>query len=577
MRLKKWIGILGGGLVSLVHAQSGFPTWNISSSDYAPFWIDSSCDVIQAQNKQLLKPFFTKLQTANKKKVTILHIGDSHVQADIFTGKIRDLMGQTFGRGGRGFVFPYTTAKTHTAIDYRCVHSGRWLYAKNVEKEPELPLGIMGITSRTYDKHAQFRLVFNKESIANDYRKLRIFCNRSSKSFDLKITTKSDTQKIDIFQLPGDSLSDEIVVTLRNAETVFNFEFLQRDTSQDFFEIYGISIESDQEKGVLYHSVGINGAGHFAIMRENLLADHLTYIKPDAIILDVGANDFYTKGLDIEQFKNNLISIIEHFKEHAPKCLIILSNSQDIFRGAYHLPECASFSKITAEIAIQQQIAFIDWFRISGGYKSMSWWKSHGLANRDGVHLTKEGYDLKGRLFYHAFKNSYSRVLNKKDTSIGIIVPKRDSFDFIPIDTVRKITDISLYEWRYHVVEVGETVWSIAAKYQVSALQIKNWNHLRTFSLKKGKRIRVFVKRNVDETLPMRNTHTVEVNVNPPEVKENPRKRHQTTTSRKSHNVKRGETLFSISRKFGVDVDDLKRINRIHGNNIRIGQKLMIP
>ena len=41
--------------------------------------------------------------------------------------------------------------------------------------------------------------------------------------------------------------------------------------------------------------------------------------------------------------------------------------------------------------------------------------------------------------------------------------------------------------------------------------------------------------------------------------------------------VKRGDTLYSIARLFNVSVDELRRLNNIVGNNLSIGQVLLIP
>ncbi len=43
------------------------------------------------------------------------------------------------------------------------------------------------------------------------------------------------------------------------------------------------------------------------------------------------------------------------------------------------------------------------------------------------------------------------------------------------------------------------------------------------------------------------------------------------------YTVKRGDTLEKIARKFGVSVSELKRLNRIRGSTIYVGQKLKIP
>jgi len=46
--------------------------------------------------------------------------------------------------------------------------------------------------------------------------------------------------------------------------------------------------------------------------------------------------------------------------------------------------------------------------------------------------------------------------------------------------------------------------------------------------------------------------------------------------SGKTHTVKKGETLYSISRKYKITVQQLKKSNNLSGNTISIGQKLII-
>ena len=43
-----------------------------------------------------------------------------------------------------------------------------------------------------------------------------------------------------------------------------------------------------------------------------------------------------------------------------------------------------------------------------------------------------------------------------------------------------------------------------------------------------------------------------------------------------THIVKEGDTLYSISRKYSVSVDDLKRLNYMYDSNISVGQKLVV-
>ena len=44
--------------------------------------------------------------------------------------------------------------------------------------------------------------------------------------------------------------------------------------------------------------------------------------------------------------------------------------------------------------------------------------------------------------------------------------------------------------------------------------------------------------------------------------------------SNKNYVVKKGDTLFSISKKFNISISDLVKINKLNGNNINLGQSL---
>lgn len=46
--------------------------------------------------------------------------------------------------------------------------------------------------------------------------------------------------------------------------------------------------------------------------------------------------------------------------------------------------------------------------------------------------------------------------------------------------------------------------------------------------------------------------------------------------SAEMHRVQKGDTLYSLSRRYGVTVDDLKKLNGLNDNNIQVGQELYI-
>lgn len=58
----------------------------------------------------------------------------------------------------------------------------------------------------------------------------------------------------------------------------------------------------------------------------------------------------------------------------------------------------------------------------------------------------------------------------------------------------------------------------------------------------------------------------------PPKVTAKPKKK-----STRVHTVKRGDTLYGLSRKYGTSVSSIQKANRIKGTTIGIGQRLTIP
>ena len=137
--------------------------------DFAKYdFIDTSLNTIQfPQGNASFEPFFKKLDTLvfeNRGKVRILHIGGSHLQADVISGRIREHLIKEYpgASGGRGFVFPYSAARTNTPASYASSYKGIWDKNKNVQREITKPLGLLGIAISTSDPRAEITLLLDK-------------------------------------------------------------------------------------------------------------------------------------------------------------------------------------------------------------------------------------------------------------------------------------------------------------------------------------------------------------------------------------------------------------------------------
>jgi membrane-bound lytic murein transglycosylase D len=135
-----------------------------------------------------------------------------------------------------------------------------------------------------------------------------------------------------------------------------------------------------------------------------------------------------------------------------------------------------------------------------------------------------------------------------------------------------------------HVVEAGETLWSISQKYGIRLAALKSKNRIRKDAdLRPGMVLNLKEPRKRGADIPMYQEPTPTSPSSPTSVSQatespNPIQESPNPSSKESiHTVQSGETLFSISKRYGLSVDELKQLNGIGSQNlITVGQKLRI-
>ncbi len=102
-----------------------------------------------------------------------------------------------------------------------------------------------------------------------------------------------------------------------------------------------------------------------------------------------------------------------------------------------------------------------------------------------------------------------------------------------------------------HEVQAGETLFSISQQYEISVDELQKWNNLDDTSIEIGQELYV---EPLDE----------EVTTDIDEQEEY------------NHSVQSGETLFSISRTYGVEVNQILEWNEMESTDLTVGQELTI-
>ena len=180
----KKVALILATLVSCLFAGGPIATPATYIIDFSKYdFIDSTLNIIQFPGgKQSFEPFYQKMDSLvfeNKGQVRIMHIGGSHIQADVISGRIRERLVKEYpgSSAGRGFVFPYSAARTNTPSSYGSQYKGIWDMSKNVLREVKKPLGLLGIAVSTSDPRAEFSLLLDKYNSSPIYEetKFRLF------------------------------------------------------------------------------------------------------------------------------------------------------------------------------------------------------------------------------------------------------------------------------------------------------------------------------------------------------------------------------------------------------------------
>ncbi|APQ17340.1 LysM peptidoglycan-binding domain-containing protein [Maribacter hydrothermalis] len=113
---------------------------------------------------------------------------------------------------------------------------------------------------------------------------------------------------------------------------------------------------------------------------------------------------------------------------------------------------------------------------------------------------------------------------------------------------------------RYRVKE-GDFLGKIAERYGVGVSQLKQWNGLRSNNLRIGQRLTVYPRKQISSSVKPRETPA----------------RTAVASNSKTHEVRSGDSLWTISRKYpGVTIENLRKWNGISGNNLKLGTKLKL-
>ena len=381
------------------HAYLEFPFLNLQENK------------IDFYNNQSWESFFSKSKAQwleGNQKINIVHFGGSHIQADVWSNRMRQHFQNlsSNNNSGRGFYFPFRIIGSNGSPYLKTNHSGRWKGFRNSVNKHSPPFGLLGARALLLDSISKLDMWINRQHCEDCY-------------FDEIEFIYRDTLKSHCIEVLGDSLK-WMKENNNNTKTTFklskltdsiSFSIYKIDTLGSF-ELLGLRLSNDQP-GFCYHSIGVNGASVPSYLRCENLSDDLSMVSPDLIIFSVGINDAYEPSFSKEVFKSNYDSIIQLVKQVNPNVAILLTTNNDSYYNK-KTPNNRAFlvREVMYELAEKYHAGVWDFFEVMGGFDSILEWEKYGLAKKDKIHLTPDGYKLIGDLLFEAILKSYKEYFD---------------------------------------------------------------------------------------------------------------------------------------------------------------------
>lgn len=150
-----------------------------------------------------------------------------------------------------------------------------------------------------------------------------------------------------------------------------------------------------------------------------------------------------------------------------------------------------------------------------------------------------------------------SSVNNESSKAVNVI-------EDLPAKPGNSLKAVERTVTKYHKVRRGEHLSMIADRYNVYIKDVQRWNGLSSSKILVGQRLKIYVKE----------TQYVNTEGNAVIAQSKPS---QVSVPVQYYTVRSGDTLWSISQRYSdVSINDIKRLNNMSSNTVKVGQRLKI-
>lgn len=400
-------------------------------------------------NKSVLYSLFEALETAEEDSTQfrIMHYGDSQIEMDRITSYIREQLQLKFGGSGPGLqpaiqIIPNISTRQTTSGNFHRYAS--WGFEEGIKAD-----------------HGRYGPMLN-------------FCELDAAGGTISFTPShmaySQAQLINNVKVLVGDLESDMTISVRGdgvqnptktAKAGKGIQMLQWDfltfpktitvsfSGGGVPEIYGIAL--DGKYGVSVDNMPMRGCSGTIFKRTNstILKRSYEMLNVKLLILEFGGNMMPSINgpKTAANYGRNFYEQIMYLKQQKPDMDILVIGPADMSKringNMVSYPDLPVVVEELKKATFDAGGAYWDTYSVMGGHNSMPTWVEQGLAGKDYIHFTTEGAKKISELFYEALINDYNEYrLEKRIRQLNGLPPLTENSDSAMVaDTMPKMNN----------------------------------------------------------------------------------------------------------------------------------------
>ena len=360
---------------------------------------------------EFFDPLFARMEraAAESRTVRVVHYGDSQIEMDRMSSRLRAALQHTFGGSGAGMV-PFRTIIGSPAVSIAA--SGSLVHQapfgdSTVHRSRRGPYGPMiqdfrlaGQASTTIKAPTNKRV----DSLLGSFQTVTLLaCTRGR----LNVAFGNRKASLDtnfVFDTTG------VVAAKLRLDSALNT--IRVNVSGDA-ELFGIMV--DGAGGVAVDNIPMRGCSgqQFTLVDSAQLADAYRLMDVGLVIMQFGGNSvpYLRSRKPLDTYCHSIGRQIDRVRNCCPGALVLFIGPSDMSTSVngrlQSYPYLDSVVDGLRRTALEHGAAYWSIYHAMGGHNSMTAWVSQGLGGQDYIHFSQRGADIIGDRLADAFMNLY--------------------------------------------------------------------------------------------------------------------------------------------------------------------------